>query len=89
MNDNVTATDLTTTSNDTVTEPPKKRGFAAMDPEKVKEIATKGGRAAHAQGTAHRFTSAEAKLAGKKGGNAPHRSRGRVSSKSNSTERSG
>lgn len=54
-----------------------KRGFAAMDREKVRAIATKGGKAAHAAGTAHRFTSEEATAAGKKGGTAPHRSRGR------------
>ena len=37
-----------------------KRGFASMDPAKQKEIASKGGRAAHAKGTAHEFTSDEA-----------------------------
>ena len=45
-----------------------KRGFAAMDPEKQREIAAKGGRAAHEQGTAHEFTEAEARAAGAKGG---------------------
>ena len=54
-----------------------KRGFAAMDPAKVRAIAAKGGRAAHEAGTAHEFTSAEAREAGKKGGNAPHRVRGK------------
>ena len=54
-----------------------RRGFAAMDPAIQKEIASKGGRAAHAQGTAHRFTSEEARLAGKKGG-AMRRGRGPV-----------
>lgn len=60
-------------------EPPKKqrRGFAAMDPEKVKAIAKKGGVAVHQKGTAHSFTSDEAREAGKKGGLAPHRTRGR------------
>lgn len=53
------------------------RGFAAMDPEKVRAIASKGGRAAHRVGTAHRFTSEEARAAGRKGGNAPHVRRGR------------
>jgi uncharacterized protein len=53
------------------------RGFAAMDPARVAEIASKGGKAAHAVGTAHKFTSAEAQAAGKKGGNAPHVRRGR------------
>lgn len=44
----------------------KKRGFAAMDKSKQREIASKGGRAAHAKGTAHRFTTEEARAAGKK-----------------------
>jgi general stress protein YciG len=47
---------------------PKKRGFAAMSPELQREIASRGGKAAHAKGTAHRFTSEEAKIAGQKGG---------------------
>lgn len=47
-----------------------------MDPARVREIASKGGKAAHAAGTAHRFDSEEARAAGKKGGSAPHRSRG-------------
>jgi uncharacterized protein len=46
----------------------ERRGFASMDPSKQKEIASKGGRAAHAKGTAHEFTSDEARLAGSKGG---------------------
>lgn len=49
------------------------RGFAAMDVEKQKEIARKGGRAAHEQGVAHEWSSQEAREAGKKGG----QSRGR------------
>ena len=53
------------------------RGFAAMDRNKVSEIASKGGKAAHAAGTAHQFTSDEARAAGKKGGVAPHVRRGR------------
>lgn len=56
---------------------PRKRGFAAMDPEKVRAIASKGGKAAHVSGTAHQFTSDEAREAGKKGGTAPHVKRGR------------
>lgn len=55
----------------------KPRGFAAMDRSKVSEIASKGGKAAHAAGTAHQFTSEEARQAGKKGGTAPHVRRGR------------
>ena len=51
---------------------PKKsiRGFAAMDAEKQKEIARKGGRAAHEQGVAHQWSSEEAREAGRKGGQA-------------------
>lgn len=63
------------------TEPecaPKPRGFAAMDREKVRAIASLGGRAAHERGTAHRFTSEEARAAGRKGGTAPHVRRGRA-----------
>lgn len=51
-----------------------RRGFAAMDENKQREIASKGGKAAHAKGTAHQFTSEEAREAGRKGGQA---SRGR------------
>lgn len=46
------------------------RGFAAMDPEMQRKIASEGGRAAHEKGTAHEFTSEEARAAGKKGGEA-------------------
>lgn len=55
----------------------KPRGFAAMDRDKVRAIAASGGKAAHKAGTAHQFTSEEARIAGKKGGNAPHKRRGR------------
>lgn len=44
------------------------RGFASMNPEKQREIASKGGRAAHNQGTAHEWSSEEARAAGRKGG---------------------
>ncbi|MCY0993986.1 KGG domain-containing protein [Nannocystis sp. ILAH1] len=44
------------------------RGFAGMDAEKQREIARKGGRAAHEKGTAHEFDSEEARAAGRKGG---------------------
>jgi general stress protein YciG len=46
------------------------RGFAAMDPERQREIASHGGRAAHRSGNAHEFDSAEAREAGRKGGQA-------------------
>ncbi|MBE9229179.1 general stress protein [Phormidium sp. LEGE 05292] len=45
-----------------------KRGFASMDKEKQREIASKGGKAAHEKGTAHEFTPEEAREAGRKGG---------------------
>jgi general stress protein YciG len=51
------------------------RGFASMDREKQKEIASKGGKAAHAKGTAHEFDSSEAREAGRKGGVAVSRNR--------------
>ena len=46
------------------------RGFASMSTDKQKEIARKGGQAAHARGTAHEFTPDEARAAGRKGGEA-------------------
>jgi general stress protein YciG len=49
-----------------------KRGFGSMSPEKQREIARKGGKAAHAKGTAHEFTPEEAREAGRKGGKAAH-----------------
>jgi general stress protein YciG len=51
------------------------RGFASMDPAKQREIARKGGRAAHLKGTAHEFTPEEARAAGRKGGEAVSRDR--------------
>lgn len=51
------------------------RGFASMDTGKQREIASKGGRAAHAKGTAHEFDSNEARAAGRKGGMAVSRNR--------------
>lgn len=56
------------------------RGFAAMDIAKQREIASKGGRAAHAQGTAHEFSPNEAREAGRKGGMAVSRDRDHMSS---------
>jgi general stress protein YciG len=46
-----------------------------MDPAKQREIASKGGKAAHQKGTAHEWTSEEARDAGRKGGIASHRRR--------------
>ena len=71
---------ITTTAKETTTEKEqpvrKPRGFAAMDRDRVSAIARKGGKAAHEAGTAHKFTSDEAKQAGRKGGLAPHKKRG-------------
>ena len=44
----------------------ERRGFASMTPEKQREIASKGGKAAHQKGTAHEWTSEEAREAGRK-----------------------
>ena len=54
---------------------PAKRGFAAMDRNQQREIASKGGQAAHQKGTAHEFDSEEARRAGQKGGEAVSRDR--------------
>ena len=52
--------------------PTQQRGFASMDPKKQREIASKGGKAAHAKGTAHEWTKEEAREAGRKGGMLSH-----------------
>lgn len=52
-----------------------KRGFAGLEISRRREIASKGGIAAHQKGTAHTFTSDEARVAGKKGGDAVSRNR--------------
>jgi general stress protein YciG len=52
-----------------------RRGFASMDPSRQREIASKGGRAAHAKGTAHEWSSDEARTAGRKGGEVVSRDR--------------
>ena len=59
------------------TDRPKKsnRGFASMNKDEQRQIASMGGKAAHARGTAHEFTSAEAAEAGRKGGQSRGRSR--------------
>ncbi len=56
----------------------ERRGFASMTPEKQREIASKGGRAAHQKGTAHEWTSEEARSAGRKGGQISRGGRGRL-----------
>jgi len=56
----------------------ERRGFASMSPEKQREIASKGGRAAHEKGTAHEWTADEARTAGRKGGQVSRGGRGRL-----------
>jgi general stress protein YciG len=56
----------------------ERRGFASMSPEKQREIASKGGRAAHEKGTAHEWSADEARAAGRKGGQVSRGGRGRL-----------
>jgi len=58
-----------------VQKPPAKRGFAAMNEAQQREIASKGGQAAHQKGTAHEFDTEEARRAGQKGGEVVSRDR--------------
>lgn len=55
------------------------RGFASMDEKKQREIASKGGKAAHQSGHAHEFTSEEARAAGRKGGESVSRNKDHMS----------
>ena len=55
-----------------------RRGFASMSAEKQREIASKGGQAAHAKGTAHEWSSGEARDAGRKGGMMSRGGRGKL-----------
>lgn len=59
-------------------KPKDRRGFASMPKWKQREIASKGGRAAHAKGTAHEWTSGEAQAAGRKGGTLSRGGRGKL-----------
>jgi uncharacterized protein len=61
----------------TKSEGKQRRGFASMSSEKQREIASKGGRAAHVKGTAHEWTPDEARSAGRKGAQATRDGRGR------------
>ncbi len=71
------------------------RGFASMDADKQREIARKGGRAAHEKKTAHQFTTEEAREAGRKGGQRVSQDRshmahiGRLGGKSSAARRPG
>jgi uncharacterized protein len=56
----------------------RKQGFASLSPSRRREIASLGGRTAHERGTAHTFTSEEARLAGRKGGRVSSRNRRRT-----------
>ena len=56
----------------------ERRGFASMSADKQREIASKGGRAAHEKGTAHEWTADEARSAGRKGGQVSRGGRGRL-----------
>src|SRR5215469_3369440 len=64
------------------------RGFASMDKEKQRNIASKGGRAAHEKGTAHEFTPEEARVAGRKGGLARAMNRSKAASNGDSQDSS-
>ncbi len=72
-----------TQTNGAAAAPRKKqrRGFAAMDPAKQREIASKGGKASHAHGTGHEWTASSAREAGRKGGLASHGGRGKEAGK--------
>jgi len=65
------------------------RGFASMDPQRQREIASEGGRAAHEKGTAHEFTSEEAREAGRKGGMARSANRRNAIGQGSSSHASG
>ena len=64
------------------------RGFASMDPDRQREIAAEGGRAAHASGNAHEFTSQEARAAGAKshGGGSNNAASGSGNTRGSSSE---
>jgi len=65
-----------------------RRGFASMSSDKQREIARKGGRAAHEKGTAHEWTPDEARAAGRKGGQISRGGRGRLSGESDGDDSS-
>ncbi|MDB5231164.1 MAG: hypothetical protein JWN76_1969 [Chitinophagaceae bacterium] len=65
--------------NENKTKRTSNRGFASMNPEQQRQIASQGGRAAHEKGTAHEFNSEEAREAGRKGGEAVSQNREHMS----------
>jgi general stress protein YciG len=71
--------DSSDNGNDSSERRTSNRGFAAMDPEKQRSIASEGGRAAHRQGVAHEWSSEEAREAGRKGGQIVSRNREHMS----------
>src|SRR6266545_629348 len=71
------------------TERKERRGFASMSAEKQREIASKGGRAAHEKGTAHEWTADEARSAGRKGGQVSRGGRGRLMASSDTVSLAG
>ncbi len=75
MDDRKEVGESTTAHTPTSEKPKRPRGFAAMDPKLVSELATRGGKAAHRAGTAHEFTSEEARIAGRKGAMVTHAKR--------------
>lgn len=68
MNNAGIFSDLGQTNDDANSSSRGRQGFASMSEEKQRQIASKGGKAAHAQGTAHEWSSEEARAAGRKGG---------------------
>jgi general stress protein YciG len=72
----------------TISAGKQRRGFASMSSEKQREIASKGGRAAHVKGTAHEWTPDEARSAGRKGARASRDGRGRTAISAESTPES-
>lgn len=79
-NERATAESSARTENAPGERKKQRRGFAAMDPSKQKEIASLGGRASHAKGTGHEWTADSAREAGRKGGLASRGGRGRLPS---------
>ncbi len=64
----------------------QRRGFAAMDPARRREIASRGGQASHARGTGHEWSSSAAREAGRKGGLVSRGGRGKVDPKAPTEE---
>ena len=63
-----------------MTDRDERRGFASMDEQRRREIASEGGKASHQRGRAHEFNSEEARMAGRKGGQIAHQRGRRISS---------